>query len=74
MTNNPQFLVKWLDEEIKPEVCSLEELKESNEWDLSEEVIRELSNLKDGGEYFLYEFGTTINFIKIKKRNNIIRG
>ena len=59
------FLVIWSDgETINVRDFSLTELKETNEWDLSEEVIEELSELKEDEEYIFDEFGTHISFTR----------
>jgi orotidine-5'-phosphate decarboxylase len=62
-----KFLVKWLEgyEDAKPEVVALDEIKESDAWDLTDDVIDTLSSLEVGHEYFHYELGSTLNFIKL---------
>jgi len=62
-----EFLVKWLEGygDAKPEVVALDEIKESDAWDLTDDVIDNLSSLEVGHEYFHYELGSTLNFIKL---------
>lgn len=64
---NKKFLVKWLEGygDAKPEVVALDEIKESDAWDLTDDVIDNLSSLEVGHEYFHYELGSTLNFIKL---------
>jgi hypothetical protein len=66
-----KFLVKWLEGygDAKPEVVALDEIKESDAWDLTDDVIDNLSSLEVGHEYFHYELGSTLNFIKLGDPN-----
>jgi orotidine-5'-phosphate decarboxylase len=63
-----KFLVKWSEGyygDARPEVVALDEIKESSAWDLTDDVIDTLSSLEVGHEYFHYELGSTLNFIKL---------
>ena len=62
-----KFLVKWLEGygDAKPEIIALDEIKESDAWNLTDEVIDDLLSLEVGHEYFHYELGSTLNFIKL---------